>query len=66
MDHVEWGHLLTWTSQEDPRKQKMGVTDYVVGNCNTNKVSLPRQDQRSVKVGRKTHRIVDSQENFDP
>ena len=45
---------------------KMEVVDWVVGNCNTNKVNLPQQDQRFVEVSRKTQQIVDIWEHFDP
>ena len=66
MNHVEWGHLSTWTIQVDPMLPKMEVVSQVMGNCNTDKVRIPPQDQRSVEVVRKTHQIIDSQDHFDP
>ena len=66
MDHVEWGHLLTQTSQEDPMQPKMEVVGWVVGNCNIDKARLPQQDQRYVEVGHNTQQTIDHWEHFDP
>ena len=65
MDHVEWDHLLTWIGLVNPMQPKMEVVGWVVGNYNTDKVKPPLQDQKFVKVDRKTHQIVDIQDNSD-